>query len=206
MTAADTARSARAGSAISSSPRTTSARAASSPRTRSATSRAAVTSIGSHSCSHPLRMGHCSWPQLLDEWSRSRAILSDIVGADVRDASVPGGDFAPQVAEAAARAGITRLFTSEPTGDVAPRVWPDARRPLHDPALDDRRHRGGAGRRRLAAVRAPGGRVEREEDDQAARRRALSPDPQAAAPSRQRRAVGGYERRDWGLRLTRAEG
>ena len=23
--------------------------------------------IGSHSCSHPLRMGHCAWPQLVDE-------------------------------------------------------------------------------------------------------------------------------------------
>ena len=74
--------------------------------------------IGSHSCSHPLRMGHCSWPQLLDEWSRSCAILSGIVDDDVRVASVPGGDFAPQVAEAAARAGIMQLFTSEPTGEA----------------------------------------------------------------------------------------
>ena len=71
--------------------------------------------VGSHSCSHPLRMGHCSWSQLLDEWTRSRALLEDIVGGEVRAASVPGGDFAPQVAEAAARAGFTRLFTSEPT-------------------------------------------------------------------------------------------
>lgn len=71
--------------------------------------------IGSHSCSHPLRMGHCSWPRLLEEWSRSCSILSEIIGAGVTDASVPGGDFAPQVAEAAATAGITRLFTSEPT-------------------------------------------------------------------------------------------
>jgi peptidoglycan/xylan/chitin deacetylase (PgdA/CDA1 family) len=71
--------------------------------------------IGSHSCSHPLRMGHCAWPRLLDEWSRSRSILSGIVGTAVFQASVPGGDFAPHVAEAAARAGITRLFTSEPT-------------------------------------------------------------------------------------------
>jgi peptidoglycan/xylan/chitin deacetylase (PgdA/CDA1 family) len=74
--------------------------------------------IGSHSCSHPLRMGHCSWPQLIDEWSRSRSILSEIIGAEVNVASVPGGDFAPQVAEAAARAGITRLFTSEPTDEA----------------------------------------------------------------------------------------
>jgi peptidoglycan/xylan/chitin deacetylase (PgdA/CDA1 family) len=74
--------------------------------------------IGSHSCSHPLRMGHCSWPQLLDEWSRSTSILSELIGTGVREASVPGGDFAPQVAEAAANAGITRLFTSEPTGEA----------------------------------------------------------------------------------------
>jgi len=73
--------------------------------------------IGSHSCSHPLRMGHCVWTQLVDEWLRSRAILSAILGKDVCDASVPGGDFTPQVAEAAAEAGITRLFTSEPTSE-----------------------------------------------------------------------------------------
>ena len=101
-------------------------------------------------------MGHCAWPQLLDEWARSRSILCEIVGDDVRDASVPGGDFAPQVAEAAARAGITRLFTSEPTGDVRHAFGLTAGRPLRRPAMDDRRHGGGAGRRRLAAVRATG--------------------------------------------------
>ena len=71
--------------------------------------------IGSHSCSHPLRMGHCTFAQLLDEWRRSRAILTDIVGEEVRVASVPGGDFSLPVAEAAAQAGLTQLFTSEPT-------------------------------------------------------------------------------------------
>jgi polysaccharide deacetylase len=71
--------------------------------------------VGSHSWSHPLRMGHCTFPQLLVEWSRSRALLSDIIGKEVRVASVPGGDFSTTVAEAAAEAGITRLFTSEPT-------------------------------------------------------------------------------------------
>jgi peptidoglycan/xylan/chitin deacetylase (PgdA/CDA1 family) len=74
--------------------------------------------IGSHSCSHPLRMGHCPWPQLVDEWSQSRATLEDILRCEVRNASVPGGDFAPSVAEAAARAGIEHLFTSEPTANV----------------------------------------------------------------------------------------
>jgi peptidoglycan/xylan/chitin deacetylase (PgdA/CDA1 family) len=70
--------------------------------------------IGSHSCSHPIRMGRCSWHQLREEWTRSRAALSDILGEDVACASVPGGEFAPAVAEAAAAAGFTRLFTSEP--------------------------------------------------------------------------------------------
>jgi peptidoglycan/xylan/chitin deacetylase (PgdA/CDA1 family) len=71
--------------------------------------------IGSHSCSHPLRMGHCSWRQLVDEWTRSCGTLGDILGEPVEIASVPGGDFAVPVAEAAAAAGISRLFTSEPT-------------------------------------------------------------------------------------------
>jgi peptidoglycan/xylan/chitin deacetylase (PgdA/CDA1 family) len=71
--------------------------------------------IGSHSCSHPLRMGHCSWNYLLEEWTRSRAVLADVLGEDVPAASVPGGDFAPIVTEAAAAAGFRHLFTSEPT-------------------------------------------------------------------------------------------
>jgi peptidoglycan/xylan/chitin deacetylase (PgdA/CDA1 family) len=74
--------------------------------------------IGAHSCSHPLRMAHCTWQQLVEEWSRSCSTLSEITGAPVTEASVPGGDFAPQVADAAARAGIARLFTSEPTAHI----------------------------------------------------------------------------------------
>jgi peptidoglycan/xylan/chitin deacetylase (PgdA/CDA1 family) len=71
--------------------------------------------VGSHSCSHPLRMGHCSWKQLIEEWTRSRGVLADALGEDVAAASVPGGDFAPIVADAAAAAGFRYLFTSEPT-------------------------------------------------------------------------------------------
>src|SRR5882672_8741856 len=73
--------------------------------------------VGSHSCSHPLRIGHCSWSQLLDEWSRSKSVLSDILGEAVCSASVPGGDFAPLVAESAAETGFSELFTSEPTAE-----------------------------------------------------------------------------------------
>jgi Polysaccharide deacetylase len=75
--------------------------------------------IGSHSCSHPLRMAHCSDGQLTEEWTRSQQVLSNIVGAHVGAASVPGGDFAMNVATAAADAGFTLLFTSEPTARIA---------------------------------------------------------------------------------------
>jgi peptidoglycan/xylan/chitin deacetylase (PgdA/CDA1 family) len=71
--------------------------------------------VGSHSCSHPLRVGHCSPGQLRDEWHRSREIISRVLGHPISSASVPGGDYAPAVAEAAAQAGFTDLFTSEPT-------------------------------------------------------------------------------------------
>lgn len=70
--------------------------------------------IGSHSCSHPSRMAYCSREQLQQEWNRSVAALSDILGKAVTLASVPGGFYAPNVAKTAAEAGITTLFTSEP--------------------------------------------------------------------------------------------
>lgn len=74
--------------------------------------------VGSHSCSHPLRMGHLPWTRLVEEWAASRCALSDILGDEICVASVPGGDFAPAVADAAAEAGFTQLFTSEPTSAI----------------------------------------------------------------------------------------
>lgn len=74
--------------------------------------------VGSHSCSHPLRMAGCSRAQLLDEWRRSIGVLGEIVGERVRVASVPGGHYSRAVAETAAEAGIEFLFTSEPTARV----------------------------------------------------------------------------------------
>ena len=70
--------------------------------------------IGSHSASHPSRFAAQSWDGMLGEWRDSRRALEDILGAEVRIASVPGGYFAPQVARAAEAAGISALFTSEP--------------------------------------------------------------------------------------------
>jgi peptidoglycan/xylan/chitin deacetylase (PgdA/CDA1 family) len=71
--------------------------------------------IGSHSYSHPLLMAHCSDEQLRDEWQRSGAILSDILGSPITVASVPGGHYSRAIAAAAANAGIRLLFNSEPT-------------------------------------------------------------------------------------------
>jgi peptidoglycan/xylan/chitin deacetylase (PgdA/CDA1 family) len=71
--------------------------------------------VGSHSCSHPLRMSRCAKRQLEYEWVRSREVISDVLGEPVVAASVPGGDYAPSVAAAAAKAGFSTLFTSEPT-------------------------------------------------------------------------------------------
>jgi peptidoglycan/xylan/chitin deacetylase (PgdA/CDA1 family) len=74
--------------------------------------------IGSHSCSHPDRMAACSWEQLLDEWSRSAAVLAEALGRPVRTASVPGGLYSRSVGRAAAAAGFTTLFTSLPSQRV----------------------------------------------------------------------------------------
>lgn len=75
--------------------------------------------VGSHSETHPPRMSHCAPEELSGEWRRSVAFLSETLGEEVLTASVPGGFYSRAVAEAAARAGVRRLFTSEPTERVA---------------------------------------------------------------------------------------
>jgi peptidoglycan/xylan/chitin deacetylase (PgdA/CDA1 family) len=71
--------------------------------------------IGTHSCSHPERISHCSYDQILSEWSQSADILADVLGEVVDAGSVPGGYYSRRVAQAAASAGLRTLFTSEPT-------------------------------------------------------------------------------------------
>jgi hypothetical protein len=75
-------------------------------------------SVGCHSQTHPQRMSHCTKAELLDEWRCSLEFLSEVLGTTVRVASVPGGYYSRAVAEAAARAGVGQLFTSEPTERV----------------------------------------------------------------------------------------
>ena len=75
--------------------------------------------IGSHSCSHPARFSYLSYAEMLREWRDSLAKLSDILGANVTTASVPGGFYSRDVARAAAEAGVKTLFNSEPTAKTA---------------------------------------------------------------------------------------
>jgi peptidoglycan/xylan/chitin deacetylase (PgdA/CDA1 family) len=71
--------------------------------------------IGSHSASHPARFSACTDERMRAEWSRSRKVLEDLIGARVAVGSVPGGYFSAAVARTAAEAGLELLFTSEPT-------------------------------------------------------------------------------------------
>jgi peptidoglycan/xylan/chitin deacetylase (PgdA/CDA1 family) len=75
--------------------------------------------IGSHSCSHRGRMSSCPAERLVHEWHTSVAILSDLLGEPVNTASVPSGYYSRRVAETAASAGVTLLFTLEPTSKTA---------------------------------------------------------------------------------------
>jgi peptidoglycan/xylan/chitin deacetylase (PgdA/CDA1 family) len=70
--------------------------------------------VGSHSASHPERMSSLSNERLLEEWKTSVDALSELLGEQIRTASVPGGYYSSRVAAAAAAAGITALCTSEP--------------------------------------------------------------------------------------------
>jgi peptidoglycan/xylan/chitin deacetylase (PgdA/CDA1 family) len=70
--------------------------------------------VGSHSVTHPEWMASLPAGDLLREWADSVERLREIIGQEVCTASVPGGHFRRKVAAAAASAGITTLFTSEP--------------------------------------------------------------------------------------------
>ena len=58
---------------------------------------------------------------LATEWTDSRAILAELLGAPPMSAAVPGGSVSPTVIEQAARAGYRHLFTSTPRARVTTR-------------------------------------------------------------------------------------
>ena len=70
--------------------------------------------IGSHTVDHPHQLSHRDEPFIRDQWSRSKAVLEDILGRPVTSAAVPGGFYSAKVGRAAAESGLKHLFTSEP--------------------------------------------------------------------------------------------
>jgi len=75
--------------------------------------------IGTHSHSHPLRMGSLQTHVITEEWQKSMQVLEDILSKRVTVASVPGGYFSKRVRDAAIASGIRTLFTSEPTVSIS---------------------------------------------------------------------------------------
>lgn len=71
--------------------------------------------IGSHSHTHPAEISRLDAAALDREWRESVDRLQQILGEPVTVASIPGGFYSRSVVQAAARAGIRHLFTSEPT-------------------------------------------------------------------------------------------
>ncbi|MDX2157850.1 MAG: polysaccharide deacetylase family protein [Hyphomicrobiaceae bacterium] len=71
--------------------------------------------VGSHTCSHPSAMADLPADAIAREWGESGARLADLIGAPIVTGSIPCGSYTRRVAEAAGEAGITHLFTSEPT-------------------------------------------------------------------------------------------
>jgi peptidoglycan/xylan/chitin deacetylase (PgdA/CDA1 family) len=74
--------------------------------------------IGSHSASHPNRLDQKPDSDILREWTESRDRLEQLLGRQVSTASIPGGCLSRSVATAAAEAGYTALYTSEPTTSI----------------------------------------------------------------------------------------
>ena len=76
--------------------------------------------VGSHSHTHPDIFRDLSPARMAEEWTESRARLSDLLGEPCVAASVPGGDINALVLRTAAEAGYAYLFTSDP--DPRPRM------------------------------------------------------------------------------------
>ena len=74
--------------------------------------------IGSHTHTHPERMSNLSASELSSEWTVSRNILREILGEQIRTASVADGYYSRRVGQSAAQAGIEVLFNSEPVKSV----------------------------------------------------------------------------------------
>ncbi len=71
--------------------------------------------IGSHSHSHPNVFSSLSFEEMLEEWSKSKRILEDLLDGPVTTCSIPGGDANKNAYRAALQCGYEVIFDSEPT-------------------------------------------------------------------------------------------
>lgn len=71
--------------------------------------------IGSHSHSHPERMIALSVKEIQNEWSISQMMLNEVLGYKPVIASIPNGYSSKSVLNAMTNAGITSIYTSQPT-------------------------------------------------------------------------------------------
>ena len=73
--------------------------------------------IGAHGWSHKF-LTHCTTEELKRELDDAKHKLEDILGAPVTHMSAPGGRHNRRILDAAACAGFTEFYTSEPTAIV----------------------------------------------------------------------------------------
>lgn len=71
--------------------------------------------VGSHSHTHPKNFAALSIAEMDKEWCNSCRILHDILGHDVKCASIPNGYGSKELNASALRSGILDLYTSVPT-------------------------------------------------------------------------------------------
>jgi peptidoglycan/xylan/chitin deacetylase (PgdA/CDA1 family) len=71
--------------------------------------------IASHSHSHPRDISKLTLDEIVNEWTTSKTILENIIGEDVKVASIPGGAVSSAVLRGLKQAGYEDVYTSEPT-------------------------------------------------------------------------------------------
>jgi len=76
---------------------------------------AAGHTIGTHTVTHAHRLTTWPYARIFREWNESAERLRDLLGCPVTCGSIPGGYSNKAVREAAMAAGLSQLFSSEPT-------------------------------------------------------------------------------------------
>ena len=71
--------------------------------------------IGSHTHTHPKNMSCLNSDDIKNEWSTSKKILENILGAPIEFASVPNGRVSAKVYNELSNAKFKGVYTSEPT-------------------------------------------------------------------------------------------